>query len=140
MKRIKIWYPTIFTPEEDGSAYTVVVPDMQQIHCGCVTCGDTMEEACQMALEAIGISLEETPEDKLPVPSRPETLHLEPGEFIVPVLYDSLKYKKAVATKSVKRTVSLPEWMDDLAKEEHISFSKALQRGLKMELGLGEGV
>lgn len=134
MKRIKIWYPTIFTPEEDGSAYTVVVPDMEQIDCGCVTCGDTMEEACQMALEAIGLSLEETPEDKLPVPSKPETLHLEPGEFIVPVLYDSLKYRKAVGNKSVNKMVTIPEWMNELVKEEHLNCSKILQEALKKKL------
>lgn len=140
MKRIKIWYPAVFTPEEDGSAYTVVVPDMEQINCGCVTCGDTMEEACQMALEAIGISLEETPEDQLPAPSRPETLHLEPGEFIVPILYDSVKYVQAVSKKSVSRTISLPEWLDNLAQAEHLKYSKILQRALKKELGLEEGV
>lgn len=140
MKRIKIWYPTIFTPEEDGSAYTVVVPDMEQINCGCTTFGATLEEACQMALEAIGISLEETPEDQLPVPSRPETFNLEPGEFVVPILYDSVKYAQAVGKKSVSRTVSLPEWLDNLAQAENLKYSKVLQRALKKELGIEDNV
>lgn len=140
MKRIRICYPAIFSFDQEVNSYAVQVPDMEQVPCGCSTCGDTFEEACEKAEEAIGFALEEVINDNYPTPSRPESFNLDPGEFVVPIWYDSLKYKKAVSNKSVKRTVSLPEWMDDLAKEEHISFSKALQKGLKIELGLEEGI
>lgn len=136
MKRIRICYPTIFTPDADTGAYTVVVPDMEQINCGCVTEGDTFEQACQMALEAIGISLEETPEDQLPVPSRPETFELEPGEFVVPIWYDSLNYRKAIGSKSINKMVTIPEWMNEIVKEEHLNCSKILQEALKKKLDL----
>lgn len=136
MKRVRICYPTIFRPEEDGSAYTVIVPDMEQIPCGCTTCGDTFEEACRMAEEAIGFAIEDAVDGKYPIPSRPETFTLEPGDFIVPIWYDSIKYAQAVGTKSISRTISLPEWLDDLAREENLKYSKILQEALKKKLDL----
>lgn len=134
MKRIRICYPAIFSFDQEVSAYAVEVPDMEQIPCGCATCGSTFEEACKMAEEAIGIALEEVTDDNYPVPSRPESFVLNPGEFVVPIWYDSLSYRKAVGNKSVNKMVTIPEWMNELVKEERLNCSKILQEALKKKL------
>lgn len=140
VKRIRICYPAIFSFDQEVNSYAVQVPDMEQVPCGCSTCGDTFEEACEKAEEAIGFALEEVINDNYPTPSRPESFNLDPGEFVVPIWYDSMKYAQAVSKKSVSRTISLPEWLDDLAQAEHLRYSKILQRALKKELGIEEDV
>lgn len=136
MEQVKICYPAIFHPEEVG--YTVTVPDMEQINCGCTTCGDTFEEACEMAFDAIGLCLEEVLEQGLPfpTPSKPEMLQREENDFIVPIVYDAVRYMKVNRGKSVKKTLTIPEWLNDLATEQKINFSQVLQFALKQQLGI----
>lgn len=136
MAHFKVCYPAIFHPEEVG--YTVVVPDMEQINCGCTTCGDTFEEACEMAFSAIGLCLEEIVEQggALPIPTRPEIMEYEKGDFIVPIIYDSVKYLKSNKDKAVKKTLTIPEWLNDLAIKEKINFSQVLQMALKQHLNI----
>ena len=136
MAQFKICYPAIFHPEDNG--YTVIVPDMEQINCGCTTCGDTFEEACEMAFDAIGLCLEDLVEQggQLPIPTRPEKMEYEKGDFIVPILYDSVKYLKTNKGKAVKKTLTIPEWLNDLAIKEKINFSQVLQIALKQQLNI----
>ena len=63
---MKLAYPAVFTPYEDGTeGYAVEFPDLP----GCVTGGDTMAEAILMAQDAAGgwvlTELEEGREDRL---------------------------------------------------------------------------
>lgn len=121
-----VFYPAVFHPEETG--YSVTIPDIE----GCFTQGDTMDEAVAMAQDAIGLMLEEV--QTCPKPSLPSALAVDPGDFVVMVPFDMAEYQKQF--KPVKKTLSIPGWLNDAAEAAHINFSGVLQKGLKSELGL----
>lgn len=121
-----IFYPAVFHPEETG--YSVTIPDIE----GCFTQGDTMDEAVFMAQDAIGLMLED--QQICPKPSLPSALSVDPGDFVVMIPFDMVEYQKQF--KPVKKTLSIPGWLNDAAEAAHINFSGVLQEGLKSELGL----
>lgn len=121
-----VFYPAIFHPEELG--YSVTIPDID----GCFTQGDTMEEAILMAQDAIGLMLEDQPE--FPTPSIPSAFRLEEGDFVAMVPFDMEAYQKKF--KPVKKTLSIPGWLNDAAEAAHINFSGVLQDALKTRLGM----
>ena len=135
MNRIRVCYPAVFHPEEDGG-YSVVIPDMGQIDCCCVTQGDDFEEANKMAFDAVGLALEDVKPENFPVPSKPENLEREKYDLVVPIIYDSYQYLQKTNTKSVRKTLTIPEWMNVLAEANHINFSKVLQNALANQLGV----
>lgn len=124
------FYPAIFQVETQG--YSVFIPDIP----GCMTQGDTMEEALAMAQEAIGLMLEGVAPADYPAASLPQALALEKDQFALMVPFDKLAYDKKYNQKSVKKTLSLPKWLDTLAKERNVNFSNLLQNALMRELGL----
>lgn len=127
------FYPAIFQVETQG--YSVFIPDIP----GCMTQGDTMEEALAMAQEAIGLMLEDVAPADYPAASLPQALALEKDQFALMVPFDKLAYDKKYNQKSVKKTLSLPKWLDTLAKERNVNFSNLLQNALMRELGLTKG-
>lgn len=126
----KIYYPAIFHPEETG--YSVIVPDID----GCFSEGDTLEEAMNMTFDAIGLCLEccegEFPSASNPADIRPE----KAGDFVTLIPFDMLSYQKKHDTKAVKKTLTIPSWLNAAAEEAHINFSSVLQAGLKQQLHL----
>lgn len=122
----QIFYPVVFHPEEVG--FSVTVPDIE----GCFTQGSNMNEAVAMAVDAIGLMLEDC--KTYPKPSNPADIHLELNEFMVMVPFDKAAYKKR--QKSVKKTRSIPAWLNKAAEEAHINFSGVLQEELKRKLDI----
>ena len=100
-----IFYPAIFHPEKSG--YSVDIPDIE----GCFTQGDTMDEAVRMAQDAIGLMLEDC--KVCPEPSVPSALHVDPEDFVVMVPFDMEEYEKRY--RPVKKTLSIPGWLNDAA-------------------------
>ena len=129
MKKI-YFYPAIFQVEEDG--YSVFVPDIP----GCMTQGDTMEEALAMVQEAIGLMLEDVAPADYPAASLPQDLVLEKDQFALRVPFGKLAYDKKYNAKAVKKTLSVPKWLDTLATEHNVNFSNILQNALMHELGV----
>lgn len=123
----KIYYPAVFHPEEIG--YSVTVPDIP----GCFTQGDSLEEAVEMASDAIGLCLEEGETFKA---SLPNDISCAPGEFVVLIEFDQISYFKKHDTKAVKKTLTIPSWLNSLAEEQHINFSSLLQAALKERLNV----
>ena len=124
------FYPAIFQVEEDG--YSVFVPDIP----GCMTQGDTMEEALAMVQEAIGLMLEDVAPADYPAASLPQDLVLEKDQFALMVPFDKLAYDKKYNAKAVKKTLSVPKWLDTLATEHNVNFSNILQNALMHALGV----
>lgn len=124
------FYPVIFEPENIG--YSVYVPDIE----GCNTQGETLEECLHMVQEAIGLMLEGIDEKNYPVPSVPQDIDLIGTQFIMVVPFNKIAYDKKYNTKAVKKTLSLPKWLNDIAVERHINFSGVLQKALIHELNI----
>ena len=127
---MKYFYPAIFQPEDTG--FSVIVPDIP----GCMTQGDNMTEALDMVQEAIGLMLEDIPVKDYPKPPLPQDITAENGQFIMMVAFDKLAYDKKYNSKSVKKTLSIPAWLNALALEKNINFSNVLQNALAHELGV----
>ena len=129
----KLIYPAVFHPEEAGG-YSVDFPDLL----GCVTEGDTLEEAIRMAEDALGIYLYSLKEDgeKPPVPSNPADIKANGRDFVSLIAYDEVAYLKRTDSHSVKKTLTIPAWMDTLARENNLNFSNVLQNAIRRELNL----
>lgn len=122
----KLYFPAIFHPEEEG--YSVSVPDLD----GCYSQGETVAEAVEMIQDAVGLYLDGLKE--IPAPSRPENIKVSQPDFMMIITYDDLSYKRAHDTRSVKKTLTVPSWLNEAAEAEHINFSGVLQEGLKKRL------
>ncbi len=128
----KLFYPAIFHKAEDGG-FWITFPDMPE----CMTQGDDMQQAYEMAVDALGLAITSRQEEKteLPTPSEPYKILLEEGEFCVVIEFDLLAYKKRNNSKAVKKTLSIPEWLNEEATALGINFSQVLQEALMQKVG-----
>lgn len=127
---MKMFYPVIFTKEDVG--YSAAAVDLD----GCFSEGDTFGEAYTNIQDAIGLYLEDL--EEYPSPSNPESIShdLGEGKFMCVVEFDQTEYKKRNYTKSVKKTLTIPEWLNEEAEKQHINFSGVLQDALKSKLDM----
>jgi predicted RNase H-like HicB family nuclease len=119
-------YPAVFHLNEDGS-HTIIYPDLP----GCISEGKTLSEAMYMAQSALAqwIRYLEDEGEEIPKASSIEKIKVKKDEFVNYICAD---IKDAHA---VKRTISIPRWIDDKAKFEGISLSKVLQETLSERFG-----
>ncbi|MCI7328072.1 MAG: type II toxin-antitoxin system HicB family antitoxin [Clostridiales bacterium] len=124
-------YPAIFTKEEKG--YSVIFPDLE----GCYTCGDDMNDALYMASDVLAFTLfdYEKTGKPIPAPSDYGDIEISENEFINFVSCDTIEYQRKNNNKAVKKTLSIPEWLNAAAQAKDINFSQVLQDALKEKLG-----
>ena len=128
----KYCYPAVFTPEDGG--YSVDFPDLE----GCYTCGDSLPEALEMAQDVLSMTLTLLEDERKPIPapsSVEETRH-ELGEFVNLILADTAAYRKKTSNQAVKKTLSIPQWLNTAAEAANVNFSQTLQDALTAKLGL----
>ena len=103
----------------------------------CLTQGDDMQEAYQMASDALGLSLAYMEEHNEPVPiaSQPQDIPLEEGSFLVVIEFDMAEYRRKHCSRAVKKTLSIPEWLNDIAVRQNVNFSQVLQEALMEKVG-----
>ena len=130
----RLIYPAIFHPEPEVGGYSVSFPDLL----GCVTEGDTLQEALTMAEDALGIYLQSLKDDgePFPSPSNPSSLKPSGDDFATLVEWDEVAYLRRTDTKAVRKTLTIPGWLDSLAKDRNINFSQVLQTALIDTLGV----
>ena len=123
----KYVYPAIFTPEEDGG-YSIVFPDLD----GCYTCGESLSDGIEMAKDVLALVLYgyETENKAIPTPSNLSAFHTENGSFVNYVACDTLVYRKMHNNKAIKKTLTIPEWLNEEATALGINFSQVLQNAL----------
>ena len=128
----KVFYPVIFHIEEKG--YSTFVPDLD----GCFSQGDDMSQAVAMTQEAIGLMLEEYLEksEELPKPSKIEKIKKDKNDFVVMVEFDPVKYLERNSNKAVKKTLTIPNWLNVIAEKNKINFSQILQKAIRQELNI----
>ena len=120
------YYPAVFTAEDVG--FSVRFPDLP----GCFTEGDTIEEAYKMAASAIGLyAQKEDGAFEFPKASEPKDIELDNDEFLVLIKFDLVEYLKNTSDKAVKKTLTIPSWLNNLAEQSNVNFSNVLQNALK---------
>ena len=124
-------YPAIFTPE--NGAYSVIFPDLE-----IATSGETLVEAMDMAQDALCLQLYDFEERKgaIPAASSITDLICPTGSFASLIECDTMEYRRYYDNKAVKKTLSIPSWLNTMAEREDINFSAVLQKALKAELNL----
>ncbi len=126
----KYFYPAIFSKEKD--AYNVKFIDFDDIF----TYGIGFDDAYYMAQDALYQMLPEYKEN-LPVPTYDYmNIKVKDGDFITMVELDIAEHEKKISTKTVNTTVTMPEYLKNLADMKGINFSKLLQESIKKELNL----
>lgn len=123
-----IFYPAVFHREDAG--FSVTVPDID----GCFTQGDTMDEAIEMAQDAIGLLLEGVSE--YPAVSVPSAIRTEGDDFVAMIPFNWVDYKRRNDSKAVKKTLTIPSWLNEAAEAAHVNFSGVLQEALVSKLNI----
>jgi len=127
-------YPAIFDYADDG--ISIEFPDLP----GCITCGDDDEDALRMAKEAMALHLYgmEQDGDAIPEPTKIKNIKVEPNQVVVLVEVWMPPFRDEMEQKAVKKTLTIPKWLDDLALEHKVNFSHILQDALKQYLGVND--
>lgn len=128
-KQILLTYPAIFTLEDNE--YWVEFVDLK----GCFSDGKTLAEAMENAKEAMGLFLEdlnEYPECTTDIKS----IKLEENQIVSFVSVDLEEHKRKYENKSVKKTLSIPAWLNTIAEKENVNFSQILQKALMETLNV----
>ncbi len=120
-------YPAVFEQNSDGS-FTITYPDLP----GCISEGKTLGNAMYMAQNALTQWIEFLLEEKEPIPLASDIKKIKPSnnQFVNLIRADVRD------NRAVRRTVSIPGWLDTKAAEAGISLSKVLQDALKEKLGV----
>lgn len=128
----KYVYPAIFTYDYDG--INIEFPDIE----GCFSCADTDEEALYMAEDVLGLWMVELEEENEEIPEPTNLKDIKVGKnqktALIGVWMPTVR--KAINNKSIKKTLTIPQWLDIMAREKDLNFSYILQEGLKKELNL----
>lgn len=131
-------YPACFFKEENG--YSVIFPDLN----GLATCGETLDEAMRMAVDCLTGYIRWCKDDGdfIPAPSPMDQIDIEAiakdldpdsplGEaFVNMVSVDVEAYAKEHFDKTVRKSLTIPAWLNDTAMEMGINFSQTLKEAL----------
>ena len=123
---MKVIYPAIFHNEDDG--FWVEFPDLP----GCSTQGDTETETYTNAVEAMELFLQDDyTVDTLPKASAANKIKTDKKSFVSLVCGE---FK--VNEKAIKKTLTIPAWLNNQAEKAGVNFSKTLQDALCEKLNL----
>ena len=132
MSKDKYIFPAILDYADDG--ISIEFPNLP----GCLPCAHTTEEALKNAKEALGLHLWGMEQDNDPIPEATpvENLRLEPSQVVVLIEVWMPAFRESIENKAVKKTLTIPKWLNDLAERENVNFSHILQSALKNHLGI----
>ena len=124
----KLFYPALFHKAEEGG-FWISFPDFPE----CFTEGDDITQAYEMAVEALGLAVTSRKKEKeeIPAPTEIDKLSLEDGILVI-VEFDMLEYQKKHNSRAVKKTLSIPAWLNEDAMG--VNFSQVLQEALKEKI------
>lgn len=123
----KYSYPAVFTPLANGF-FSIYFPDLEN----CRTCGNSLAESIMNAEDVLAYTLYdyEISDKLMPAPSSPGDISLHNGEFVNYIACDTLSYRKRFVNTAVRKTVSLPSWLNEEASARGLNFSQVLQEAL----------
>lgn len=127
-------FPAIF--EVDDNGISIFFPDLP----GCLPCAETMEEAFKNAKEALQLHLYGMEEDNehIPEPSSIISLHPSANQTLAVIEAWMPPFREKMLNKSTNKTVTIPRWLDILAKKHNVNYSHLLQASLKRYLGVDD--
>ena len=134
---MKYVYTAIFSPEPDTlETYNVTFPDLP----GCHTFGENLNDALDMAQDALCLWLyhQEETKNAIPPATPPSKITASGDNFITAISADTDFYRRFYSNKLIKKTLNIPMWLNQKAEDAHINFSQILQESLKSYLHINE--
>ena len=128
---MKYVYPAVFTPLQSGE-YDVRILDLP----GCITCGKNLVDAIEMAEDAVAMWLCDAEDNQESIPAPSEKLIATHPQFINFIVADTDKYRQENDNRAVKKTLTIPNWLNSKAEKAGVNFSQTLQAALKRQLGV----
>ena len=124
-------YAAVFTREADGR-YSVYFPQLD----GCFTEGEDFEDARRMAVEAMSLHLYGMERDGEAIPEADFDVSVESGALVVPVTSWMTPFRDEMENRAVKKTLTIPAWLNEAAERRRVNYSQILQGALKDYLGV----
>lgn len=120
-------YIAILTLDPDG--VSIEFPDLP----GCLSCAETYEEAYENAKEALALHLYgmEQSNEAIPTPSKLEEIKREENQYPALIKVNMSLERAKIENVTVKKTVTLPSYMNIWGEEHHINFSGLLQEQIR---------
>lgn len=124
-------FPAFFYCDPDGVA--IEFPDLP----GCLPCAKNVEDAFRAAKEALGLHLYgmEQDGDEIPAPTPVSQLRPDEGGIVAMIEVFMPSVRDKINNRVVKKTLTIPAWLNREAEAAHVNFSQVLQDGLKSYLG-----
>lgn len=128
-------FPAVITTVAEND-YNVSFPDFEEI----ITYGETLEEAYVMAEDALKLCLFDLYQDKenIPEATKINKIELNKDQVVILVKIELKKVIREYDNKAVKKTLTVPAWLNTEAENAHLNFSHVLQEGLKKRLNISE--
>lgn len=125
-------YPAIFHFADDG--ISVEFPDLP----GCFSYGNNELEAVTNAKEALELHIFglEDDSESIPSPSHIRTITVDKNEIVVLIDIWMKPVRDYMQNKAIKKTLTIPKWLNDVAIENDVNFSQLLQTAIKNYLGI----
>lgn len=119
---------------EEDTVFLITFPDFPDL----MTDTTDESEIIRSAQEALSLCIMDNENQGIenPEPSKEGAIVLEEGERIIFVHLWMPYFRNINKEIYVKKTLTIPQWLDLLAKEKNINFSAVLVSGLKQELGI----
>ena len=119
----KYVYPAVFTHEAEGG-YSITFPDLP------------LEEGIEMAADALCLMLYDMEEGGAvpPEPSDVRSIVCAENQLVTLIRCDTIEYRKFFDNRAVKKTLTIPAWLNTMAERQGVNFSIILQNALKAEL------
>ena len=132
---MKYVYPAVFSPEEEGG-YCVYFPDIPM---GATQGEDLIEcmDAAEKFLADATCFIEDEKRD-IPSPSAMSDIEVKDGDIITLIAVDTMEYRRKYENKAVKKTLTMPSWLNAKAEAANINFSQLLQKAIKEELQIAD--
>lgn len=133
MKQDRYSYPCIITLDKEDGIYYVNFPDLED----CFTDGDTLEEALYNAQDVLGLVLYSKEENGIEInPPKNDFIATKENQALSYISVWMPLVRDEIENKSVKKTITIPKWLNDLAEDKGVNFSRLLQVSLKKYLGV----
>lgn len=128
----KYIYPAVFEKEDDQ--YSISFPDLPN----CFTQGEDLQDALEMTQDALCLVLYHMEKEGKEIPAATDIKKVEVSDnaFVTLIDCDTFEYEKFYKSKAVKKTLTIPEWLNDMAVKENINFSNVLQNALMEQLNV----
>lgn len=124
-----LFFPCVITQEDD--IYYANFPGLDNVF----TDGETLEEVVDNAKDVLKGMLFSMYKNNIEIP-KPISYKAKDDEMVIYIEIWEEPIKDKANQQSIKKTLTIPKWLNDLSEEKSINFSSVLQFALKKELGL----